>query len=133
MVKQKVILNHNLTLIKDHLHRRQNHLNLNSNNFLLRLQCHLINKALTYSVKPISDSINEVTKKLLDGAGVFKVSFAYQWPKSWDLLFKDKISYWRAVNTAKSLQKGEKKINSDSVAVITNPTGSLNIFANVLT
>lgn len=60
-------------------------------------------------IKPISDSINTVSKGVVEGASAFLSRICLPAAEEFGLLLRDKVSNWRINNYIKTVQKAEKK------------------------
>ncbi len=60
-------------------------------------------------IKPISESINTVSKGAIEGAGAFLSRICLPAAEEFGFLLRDRVSYWRQVQAIKLIQKAERK------------------------
>jgi len=63
-------------------------------------------------VKPIADSINVLTKAVVDGTSSFLSRICLPVAKEFGLLLQDHVRHWRAVNATKIVENAESIVNS---------------------
>lgn len=63
-------------------------------------------------IKPIADSINVVTKAIVDGSSEFLSRICMPAAEEFGLLLRDRVSHWRAVNAARMVAKAESLVKS---------------------
>ena len=61
-------------------------------------------------LKPVADSINTITKGVVDAAGAFLGRICLPAAEEFGLLLKDKISNWRRRNALAVIKKAEEKL-----------------------
>lgn len=61
----------------------------------------------------LTQPLDTATKGLIDGAGAFLSKICLPAAEEVGLLFRDRVSYWRALNLAKVLKKTESKLKGE--------------------
>lgn len=63
-------------------------------------------------LKPYGEAINTATKGLVEGAGEFLGRICLPAAEELGLLFRDRVSHWRAVQFARIAEKGKRKLDA---------------------
>ena len=67
-------------------------------------------------IKPISESVNTVTKATVDGAAAFLRRICLPASEEFGLLLRDKVSGWRSLNSVLIAQKAEENMVRSNAA-----------------
>jgi hypothetical protein len=60
----------------------------------------------------LTKPLDTTTKGIIEGAGAFLSKVCLPAAEEMGLLFRDRVSYWRALNLAKILKKAESKLGN---------------------